>query len=353
MGVVVTDLFGNILKSNDAAIANLFTESQPVNFFQLLVNNTPDSSIDISNKGVERPHYSFMLELEGKSYPALGIRQESPPSPLPVIVWLITITSDPRIHIDEASLIRKNEALAKINTQMERFLYSTSHDLRSPLTSILGLVNLLRMERSAGAIQNYVGKIENCVLRLDEIIKDIMRFSKNSYQHLQSEKVFLEPLIWRSIKSNRKLQYYNRISFDVVVEENHTFFSDPERLEIIVHNIIRNAITFSDPQKSKPFVTIKATAAEDGAVIEVIDNGIGIGKSHLEPIFNMFYRATDRSQGAGLGLYVVKEAVERLKGSIHAESEIGFGSMFRVIIPNDQKGRLVAKKLRLQEGKLS
>ena len=247
-------------------------------------------------------------------------------------------------------MVKAKEDLAKVNAQMEKFLYSTSHDLRSPLTSILGLVNLMRLEHPDPTMADYVDKIENSVNRLDEIIKDILRFSKNSYQRLKSEKIFLEPMIWKIIETNLGVgESYKRIKFEVLVEENETFYSDSERLEIILNSIIRNAIMFSDSNKSIPFVTLKAVAINDELTIEIIDNGIGIAKAHLEDIFNMFYRATDRSKGAGLGLYVAKEAVERLKGNIQVESEIGFGSMFRVIIPNDSKGKLVSKKLRLQK----
>jgi signal transduction histidine kinase len=241
--------------------------------------------------------------------------------------------------------------LAKVNAQMQKILYSTSHDLRSPLTSILGLVNLLRMEHPSDTILDYVDKIENSANRLDDVIKDIIRFSKNSYQRLHSEKIIVEDLIWKIIKGYEGAAEFEKIKFEVSVGENQTFYSDTERLEIILTNIIRNAILFSDPNKSRPFVSLKASTIMDELTIEIVDNGIGIGKTHIDHIFNMFYRATDRSKGAGLGLYVAKEAVDRLNGGIHVESEIGFGSRFIITIPNDTKGKLVSRKLRLQEAK--
>jgi signal transduction histidine kinase len=232
--------------------------------------------------------------------------------------------------------VKAKEDLDKANAQMEKILYSTSHDLRSPLTAIFGLVNLLRLEQPSETILAYADKIESSASRLDEIINDVIRFSRNSYQRLKSEKIFLEPLIWKIIEANlRPAKNLKRIKFDVLVEEDQTFYSDIERLEIIFNNVIRNAIAFSDNNKSRSFITIKANVANDEIMIDIIDNGIGIGKVHLNEIFKMFYRATDCSKGAGLGLYVAKEAVERLKGTIEVESEIGFGSMFRIRIPND------------------
>src|SRR5690606_2411321 len=84
------------------------------------------------------------------------------------------------------------------------------------------------------------------------------------------------------------------------------------------------------------------------ATFEVIDNGIGVATQHVHNVFNMFYKASERSKGAGLGLYIVKESVHQLQGKILFESEIGFGSVFRFIIPNDKKGKLLNQKLRLK-----
>gem|GEM_PF-2851572 len=250
-------------------------------------------------------------------------------------------------HQYEESLRQKNEQLAKLNRQMERFMYSTSHDLRSPLTSILGLVNLINIETKDHVVQSYASKIEASALRLDKIIRNIISFAKTTYQRINSAPVDFESIIWRSIHQHQVDAESRSIQFEVNVPQGHVFYSDPERVEIILDNIIRNCFTFIDPNKVKPFVRINVRIETERAVLEIVDNGVGIGKTHLPNIFNMFYKASTESRGAGLGLFIVKEGLEILKGSIEVESEFGFGTMFRVTIPNDPKGKLISRKLKL------
>jgi len=255
-----------------------------------------------------------------------------------VLHWTILDISD-RIQYEE-SLKSKNDQLAKVNSQMEKFLYSTSHDLRSPLTSILGLINLLRFEISDKNHLEYISKIEESTQRLDKIIRDVVSFSKTTYLRVQSEKIDFESQAWKVINNYRQYLNDKRIHFDVEVTEKHPYYSDHERLEIILGCLIQNAIYFTDVNKLRPFVRINICTNAEEALIEIIDNGIGIARQHLDQIFNMFYKASLQSTGAGLGLYIVKEGVEQLRGTIQVESEIGFGSVFKLRLPNDRKGKL-------------
>lgn len=255
-----------------------------------------------------------------------------------VLHWTILDISD-RIQYEE-SLKNKNEQLAKVNAQMEKFLYSTSHDLRSPLTSILGLINLLRFEIKDKNHLEYISKIEESTQRLDKIIRDVVSFSKTTYLRVQSEKIDFESQSWKVINTYRQYLNDKRIHFDVEVTEKHPYYSDHERIEIILGCLIQNAIYFTDVNKLRPFVRINICTSADEALVEIIDNGIGIGRQHLDQIFNMFYKASLQSTGAGLGLYIVKEGVEQLRGTVEVESEIGFGSVFKLRLPNDRKGKL-------------
>jgi signal transduction histidine kinase len=252
-----------------------------------------------------------------------------------VFHWTILDISD-RVQFEE-SLQQKNEQLAKLNAQMEKFLYSTSHDLRSPLTSIFGLVNLLRLELSDKNILEYVSRIESSTLKLDKIIRDIMSFSKTTYQHVNTDCIDLEKLFWRVINNYQGDSNFKKIEFEVKALSNTEFFSDGDRLEIILDSLIRNCVHFMDANKVRSFVHVNIAIDSGYASIEIIDNGIGIAQSHLDQIFNMFYKASLQSRGAGLGLYIVKEGIEQLNGSISVESEAGFGSIFRITLPNEQK----------------
>jgi signal transduction histidine kinase len=144
---------------------------------------------------------------------------------------------------------------------------------------------------------------------------------------------------------------FGNITFEIVAREKFPFYTDQERLEIILDNIVRNAFHFYDSNKAHSFVRITIIIDSTDAYVEILDNGIGIGKAHQSQIFNMFYKASNLSKGAGLGLYIVKESLHQLDGNIIVESEIGFGSLFKIRIPNHRKGLLIIRKLKLHSKK--
>ena len=235
----------------------------------------------------------------------------------------------------------------KLNLQMEKFLYSTSHDLRSPITSILGLVNLLRLESKEIGIIEYSNKIETSAKKLDKTIKDIMAFSRTSYQRLRSDRISFEVLISEVLDELHPEYASRKVQINSEINNEIAFYSDRQRLEMIVSKVVSNAINFYDSRKASPFIKISVLVDLDAATIEIVDNGIGIGRPYLDHIFTMFYKASEISRGAGLGLFIVSEAITQLKGTIKVESEVGFGTCFRINIPNDPKGRLINRKLNL------
>ena len=120
------------------------------------------------------------------------------------------------------------------------------------------------------------------------------------------------------------------------MDESRPLITDKNRLNIILNNLISNAITYQDPSKNDPLVNIKVDMSDTETNIIVKDNGIGISKELQEKIFDMFFRGSENSDGSGLGLYIVKESVEKLNGTINVRSVPGKGSEFRVLIPNKQ-----------------
>jgi signal transduction histidine kinase len=113
---------------------------------------------------------------------------------------------------------------------------------------------------------------------------------------------------------------------------------------MMLSHLIKNSIDYCDHRKPDLFIKVLITCSEENAIIEIIDNGIGISKIHLEKVTEMFYRGTDRSRGSGLGLYLVNEAVLRLKGMLTIDSEPALGTMISIKIPNGTKGKLINKK---------
>jgi signal transduction histidine kinase len=338
--VLFTTLEGVILDCNDLFAGSLC--NLPVhdciglnfsNYFVARVDYFTLASNAVQKQKVFRESKSFLNSAGDRIEALVNGRVERNAEGSVCLRWTILDVTTTASLTDE--LKKKNAELEKVNATMEKFLYSTSHDLRSPVTSILGLVNLMKLDNSnKESWRDYIDKIELSASKLDMIIRDLMGFTKTSYQMARSEKIEIKALLQSIISRYEKDTNFRRIHFEVAVEEGIIIFSDPERAEIIFDNLIRNAIHFCDINKSFSVVRLAARIDGDGATVQVHDNGIGISKAHQEKVFNMFYKACNLSRGAGLGLYIVKESLTQLKGSIHVESELGFGSIFTVHIPN-------------------
>lgn len=245
---------------------------------------------------------------------------------------------------NEKLLKNKNEDLKKLNAQLDRFLYSASHDIRQPLTSMMGLIRLLQMEHPDMKQNEYVAKLNDSVTRLDEFLHQVMLFSQNSHSRIKAQRIELNDLILQRIDRLKAAYKMPIPEFTVECVLDTPFFSDIERVLVILDHVLRNCIEYQDVSKPKPFVKILVTANIESVFVEVIDNGIGISKMHLDKVTDMFYRGTDRSKGSGLGLYIVKETLLKLKGSITIDSEVNLGTIVVVEIPNDAKGVLMNRK---------
>lgn len=247
----------------------------------------------------------------------------------------------------EELLAEKNEELEKTNAQLDRFLYSTSHDLRGPLTSLMGLVNLMRKETTSELMQTYVEQVSKSTHKLDNVIKDMISFAKNAHQKVKSDKISFEKMVNDALLQFQYHPNFNKINFVINIDEQLPFYSDSERIESIFNHLFKNGISFMDPSKSNPYIRIDVNVYGEVVIIEIVDNGIGISRTSKGKVFEMFYRGSEQSTGSGLGLYLVKETIERLSGRISLETEIGHGSIFHIEIPNGTKGKLMSKKLKL------
>lgn len=236
----------------------------------------------------------------------------------------------------EEILRQQNEQLIKINKELDSFVYSVSHDLRSPLSSILGLVNVAKLEgfRNPDMLNTYFEMIERSVLKLDDTIKEILDYSRNARGELNIEEVDLEGMIQNAFSQMQYLPGYHGTLKQVNVQNHTVLNSDVYRFSVILLNLISNALKYGDDAKEQKLIQITATITPAHCVLRVRDNGIGIHPDYIDNVFNMFYRATDRSQGAGLGLYIVKEMVEKLNGAISITSELGQGTVITITIPN-------------------
>jgi len=237
----------------------------------------------------------------------------------------------------DEELIRYNTELKKANSELDRFVYSASHDLRAPLKSILGLVSITKeiANPKEEQLMDCLGMLNNSVLKLDNFIDDILSYSRNSRMELDRDIIDFKVLIEKIRESYQFIEGIN--DFDVQITncmEDIAFVGDAKRISVILNNIVTNAFKYRDKTKDKSYLKVHFTCNKTSTVIKFEDNGIGISNKDQEKIFNMFYRATMLSTGSGLGLYIVKETIDKLQGTITVKSELGKGTIFVVEIPN-------------------
>ncbi|HSD15432.1 MAG TPA: HAMP domain-containing sensor histidine kinase, partial [Flavobacterium sp.] len=225
----------------------------------------------------------------------------------------------------------KNESLTIANKELYRFVYSASHDLRSPLNSVKGLVEIAQEEENIHQIKDYLNLMHESLTRQDRFIGDIIDYSRNKRNLKCVESVSLNKLADEIIAQHQYMQKAHAITFkkDISVDE---IIIDNLRLRIILNNLFSNAIKYSDDSKENKQITIKTYENNSSYVIEIDDNGIGIDEENLGKIFDMFFVANDKT-GSGLGLYIVKEAAECLDGNIEVSSKKGIGTTFTLTLP--------------------
>ena len=224
--------------------------------------------------------------------------------------------------------------LEQRNSEMDNYVYKVSHDLRAPLTSMLGLINLTRQETDEQNKEEYLKLIEGRVLRLDQVIQSILQHGK-----LLNKEIEYLPINWKELIHNctADLQHYanrDKVRVSVEADENVPFYSDAFRVTLIVRNFLSNAFKYADLRKENNHLHFVIETAEERSVIKVEDNGIGIDPTVLPDVFNMFFRAETTVEGSGLGLYIVKQAVDRLGGTVAVASQKGEGTTFTIELPN-------------------
>lgn len=233
-------------------------------------------------------------------------------------------------------LKKRNKELKKLNKELDNFLYSTAHDLRSPLTSLLGLLNLIKYENKQEVLDPYFDLMKNSIHRMESFISQIVNYAKNKRIGIHYEKVDLPELINEIFENHRFVEGSEKILKDIMIMNDHLpFVSDRSRLLIIFNNLISNGIRYADFRKTLSFIKIQITISDEEITIYFSDNGIGISEDHLPKIFDMFYRADLTSKGSGLGLYILKESIASLDGKVNVNSKVFEGTRFEIHLPNN------------------
>lgn len=242
-----------------------------------------------------------------------------------------------KIHerkVAEERIKKQNRMLEKTNLELDNFVYSASHDIRSPLTSILGLINIALQSKERQEVDECLNLMRSRIDRLDDFIEDILDFSRNLRLDKKLREINLYYFIDEILNNNDFGEHFEKLDIRLSLSPDFEVISDPLRLKVIIKNILSNACKFINLRNEFPWLRISALRVDGNFQLIIEDNGEGIRKELLGKIFDMFYRASEKSKGSGLGLYIVNEMVEKLNGNIKVNSTFGHGSQFIIELPD-------------------
>ena len=235
------------------------------------------------------------------------------------------------VYKSRIDLRNKITELEKTNDELNRFIYSISHELRAPLVSVIGIVNLVKMENLYHSSGEYWSLVETCSNKLDYYIQKTLQYYKNNKTQSEESLIEFKPLATELIDL---YAYANRdTQFTVNVNQTVPFKGDLFRIEVIMGNLISNAIKYQKSNEVNKKVKIDIDVSNEFANITITDNGVGILNEHLEKIFTQFFKSKNH-HGSGLGLFIVKEALNKIDGRIAVNSSIDHGTTFKITLPN-------------------
>ncbi len=248
----------------------------------------------------------------------------------------VNYQAEKNLRENEKRMLEQNGQLMKANKELDRFVYSVSHDLRAPLSSISGLIQLIEKSSENKDTIQYLGLMKGRIARLEQFIRDIIDFSRNERTNTSLEKVNVCDLVNETFEGLKFIPGADRVHLENGLQPAEVVSLDRTRFEMVLSNLISNAIHYRNKNKDVSFLRFSSQWNQGYLRIFIDDNGIGIDPAHQPKVFNMFYRATENSKGSGLGLYIAKEAVAKMGGTITLHSVVGEGTRFALELPTER-----------------
>jgi signal transduction histidine kinase len=241
---------------------------------------------------------------------------------------------DKELKEKNIDLHKANESLQRVNEELDNFIYKTSHDIRGPLASLKGMCNVALMDVKDALALNYLRKLDITAEKLNTILTRLLIVNQINNSSLASDPIDFESIVGDVLTLEKKKGLPRRLRIRQEIDNEVIFYSDKEFVRIILENLIDNAIKFyNDSDRVDPFVNIGIRANGKYITINVTDNGIGVSEVHPDKIFQMFSRASERSETGGIGLYITKTAAEKLGGSVHLKTTPEGYTEFYVKLP--------------------
>jgi len=241
---------------------------------------------------------------------------------------IISVAQDitDRKHAEQELVFKSNE--------LDTFIYRASHDLRGPVASLMGLFNVVQTEfKENSHAMEYFEHYHKSVLRLNKILHNLIDLTKIKEKEMNPSEVDLDDIISDCLSSVSNTPNFEKIHFKIKNDVDFKVHTDAKTISTILFHLLENAVNFMQLDNIQPFVKLQIKHESNFLIIEIADNGQGIKKELQSEVFNMFYRANERSTGSGLGLYIVRYAVEKLNGSIQLKSKEMSGTKISIYIP--------------------
>ena len=239
-----------------------------------------------------------------------------------------------KFYMATSMLAIKNEELQKAYTELDKFAYSATHDMRGPILSVLGVIGIAKQIDDMGEVREMLGMMEAAMVKLDNYIQNIHDYYNLRRGEVKITEVNFEEIIKDMRDIFEMTSKIDKTGFVTSLKQAETFRSDEVSLKIILNNLLSNAFKYQNRSRDDKKVALDIEVTKGMATITVSDNGIGIPENSIELIFNMFYRATSQELGSGFGLYNVKDALGKLGGKIEVSSKENEGTTFKVSIPS-------------------
>ncbi len=237
--------------------------------------------------------------------------------------------------VDDISDRKKIESELKVaNFEMDKFIYNTSHDLRSPIASIKGLCHIAALEIPITLEHNYIQMIENTASKMDIMLSSLVMLNDIKKRQLKGFEIDLNLFFIEIEEKIRKSKQLDNIDWKLEINVQNPLISDVELLINILERVLDNAFYFKNSKRDSHKINISVKQEGEITEIKITDNGIGIKKELIDNIFDMFFKGTEHAHGAGLGLYMAKHMVTKLNGHIDIKSIYGEYTVVIITLPN-------------------
>lgn len=245
------------------------------------------------------------------------------------------LNQDLELKVEERtqSLSQANKDLKGALTELDLFIYRSSHDLRGPVATLLGLTSIMKMKTSKKEALDVSEKVVITTDNLNKTLDKLLTINVINRDVKKGRSLHLRSFITEIANNFQHKSGSSLNKVDIVIPENLHITTDSGLLEIILNQLFSNSSTFTNGNDAEVHIEAK----EEKSSFELIfkDNGQGISNDIKDEVFQMFFRGSDQSKGNGLGLYVAKKAVKKLNGSIRFVSKEQEGTTFFLHLPKN------------------